>query len=87
MKTTDNKAKATVKILDIDILRGTYTLMVGLNLKTITSDEYRQMQTIGLYWNSGLKRISWGLYMFNEANAMYGDGRAKAGMIRRILGL
>lgn len=87
MKTRNNKAKTTVKIINFDLANGTCDIMVGLNLRTITVEDRMILKAYERDWNSGLKRISGKVYEFDESAAMYEDGRAKAGMIRRILGL
>ncbi len=82
-------AQATVKFVDCDFVNGTTTLMSGLNLITISANDYRILQKFSNEWDSGLERVSphhkATVWKFSAKNAHGAEGLVKAGLIAEIL--
>jgi len=76
--------KTIIKFLDADLINDVAYLMVGLKQIEITGQEYRMLVSFSSEWKSGLekKRTT---FKFIESNAIGMEGRAMAGIVKKII--
>lgn len=86
------KIQTLIKFIDADLTYGKTILMVGTELRTVNSSDYRHLLSYAGQWQSGLVRVlrktqpATVLY-FNEARSLRPEGWAMARNIKEILGL
>ena len=76
--------KTIIKFLDADLINDVTYLIVGLKQIEIAGQEYRMLVSLSSKWQSGLekKRTT---FKFIESNAIGMEGKAMAGIIKRII--
>ena len=82
--------RATVKFIDCDLINDKVTLMVGLELKTISGKDYRMLLSLAHDYTSGLDVVTRKNRMtmkFISEHAFTPAGIACSKIIKRVLGL
>lgn len=82
--------RTIVKFIDSDLVNSKVTLMVGLELKTISSKDYRMLQDLAQNYTTGLDivtRKNGTTMKFISEHAFTPAGIACSKIIKRVLGL
>lgn len=82
--------RTTVKFIDCDLLNDTTTLMVGLELRTISGEDYRMLLNLAQNYTTGLDivtRKNGTTMKFISEHAFTPAGIACSKIIKRVLGL
>ena len=84
------KKGATIKAIDIDLINGITTLMVGSKVVELNLTEYRFFKSLVLDWTSGLKQVKDLVWYYSRKNVIshiaYGNGAA-ARSVESLLGI
>lgn len=94
MKNNRYYAQATIKFVNLDILTGIVTYMVGSKLVDVTLAEARRLLSIAQDWQSGLREVTLNgrrndhsVLVFNAHNHVRLEGLVQAEWVMKLFGI